>query len=110
MKKFKVVLTDDAVHDLEEIHGFIFKNDSPAAADHVLNTIEKAFKHLEEFPQRGSFPKEFLALGVKDYRESFFKPYRVIYRTLQDTVYAYLIGDGRREMQTLLTRRLLRGN
>ena len=47
-------------------------------------------------------------MGIKDYREVYFKPYRVIYRVLGTKVYVYLIVDGRRDMQTLLTRRLIR--
>ncbi|MCY4059988.1 MAG: type II toxin-antitoxin system RelE/ParE family toxin, partial [Gammaproteobacteria bacterium] len=41
------------------------------------------------------------------YREVFFKPYRNIYRVVEDTVYVFVIADGRRDMQTLLQRRLL---
>ena len=52
-------------------------------------------------------PKELLALGVREYREVFFKPYRIIYRVQDETVYVLLIADGRRDMQSLLQRRLL---
>ncbi|MBA3017875.1 MAG: type II toxin-antitoxin system RelE/ParE family toxin, partial [Desulfobacteraceae bacterium] len=45
--------------------------------------------------------------GIRDYREIFFKPYRIIYRIDNENVYVYLIVDGRRDMQTLLQRRLL---
>lgn len=62
---------------------------------------------LAASPQRGSFPGELLTLGIRDYRQAFFKPYRVIYRVLGDQVYVYLIADGRRDMQALLQRRLL---
>jgi toxin ParE1/3/4 len=48
-----------------------------------------------------------LALGIRDYRETFFKPYRIIYRVEGKRVYVYLIADGRRDMQSLLERRLL---
>jgi toxin ParE1/3/4 len=34
-------------------------------------------------------------------------PYRVIYRVLGNVVHVFLIADGRRDMQTLLHRRLL---
>jgi toxin ParE1/3/4 len=61
---------------------------------------------LSEFPERGVCPKELLALGVREYREIFFKPYRIIYRVLNKNVYALLIADGRRGMQSLLQRRL----
>jgi toxin ParE1/3/4 len=36
-----------------------------------------------------------------------FKPYRVIYRIVEKRVLVYVIADGRRNMQTLLARRLL---
>jgi toxin ParE1/3/4 len=110
MKKFKAMLTEDAAKDLEDIHGFISRNDSLAAADKVLESFIKAFAHLETHPNRGNYPREFLNLGIKDYRESFFKPYRIVFRVMEETVFIYLIADGRRDMQTLLTRRLLRGD
>jgi toxin ParE1/3/4 len=46
-------------------------------------------------------------LGIREYREVFFKPYRIIYRVVEKNVYIFLIADGRRDMQTLLQRRLL---
>lgn len=54
-------------------------------------------------------PKELLAVGLREYREIYFKPYRIIYRIIADIVYVMLIADGRRNMQSLLQRRLLGG-
>ena len=51
--------------------------------------------------------KELAGLGIKEYRQVFFKPYRIIYRVLGERVYIYVIADGRRNMQSLLSRRLL---
>ncbi|MBF0542832.1 MAG: type II toxin-antitoxin system RelE/ParE family toxin [Candidatus Riflebacteria bacterium] len=105
--QFEVWLTDDAVIDLDEIYEYIFRHDSPGRAEHVLVEIEKAFGSLCEFPYRGSFPKELLELGIREFREIFFKPYRIIYKVIEKKVYVFLIVDGRRDMQTLLQRRLL---
>jgi len=41
------------------------------------------------------------------YRQVFFEPYRVLYQVMGDRVYIYLIADGRRDLQSLLARRLL---
>jgi len=60
-----------------------------------------------ESPERGTYPKELLALGIRDYREIFFKPYRVIYQVIGDKAHVLLIVDGRRDRQALLQRRLL---
>jgi len=105
--RFEVLLTEDAGSDLEELHDYITERDAPAKADYVLDRIERVMETLATFPERGSFPKELLALGIREYRQTFFKPYRVIYRVIGERVYVYLIVDGRRDMQALLQRRLL---
>jgi toxin ParE1/3/4 len=73
-----------------------------------LDQLVKVAESLSRFPERGSYPKELIALGIKEYRQTFFKPYRVIYRVVGSRVIIYLIADGRRDMQSLLARRLLR--
>lgn len=104
---YAVFLTADAVGDLEEIVAYIDRNDAPGKADHVLDQIQGAMERLAEHPNRGVRPRELQTLGIKEYREVFFKPYRVIYRVEDDTVYVMLIADGRRDMRALLQRRLL---
>ena len=104
---FLVQLTNDAARDLEEICDYIDRHDAPDRADHVLEQIEKAFHSLSEHPHRGNSPKELLDIGLREYREIFFKPYRIIYRVMGDNVYVLVIADGRRDMQALLQRRLL---
>ena len=69
--------------------------------------IETALAGLSDSPERGAYPKELLALGIREYREIFFKPYCIIYRIVEKNVYILLIVDGRRDMQALLQRRLL---
>ena len=104
---FLVQLTDDAVRDLEEIYDYIKRHDSPGSADHVLARIEAVFANLSEHPQHGNYPKELLDMGIREYREVFFKPYRIIYRVNGDNVFVLMVADGRRNMQVLLEQRLL---
>ena len=105
--KFEVRLTADATRDCEEIYDYIFENDAPAKVKHVLTHIEQVVDNLATLPERGSFPKELLRLGIREYRQNLFKPYRIIYRVQGTIVYVYVIADGRRDMQTLLARRML---
>ena len=46
-------------------------------------------------------------MGVREYREVFFKPYQIIYRVTGDNVFVLMVADGRRNMQALLEQRLL---
>ncbi len=105
--RFQVLLTEGAERDLEALYGYIAEFDQPANADHVLDRLLQAVESLETFPERGAYPKELIALGIREYRQTAFNPYRVIYRVLGQQVFVYLIADGRRDMQSLLARRLL---
>ena len=104
---FTVQLTADAARDLEDIYDDISRRQSPDEADYVLERIERAFSSLAEHPHRGSYPKELLDIGIRECREVFFKPYRIIYRVMASNVYVLVVADGRRDMQSLLQRRLL---
>ena len=104
---FSVVLTEDAARDLEELYDYVAQHDSPRKAEAVLDKMEALFEGLSTAPERGTRPKELAALGIGEYRQVFFKPYRVIYRGMGHEVYVMLIADGHQDMQSLLERRLL---
>ncbi len=104
---FAVLLTDDAARDLGDLYDYIARHDAPEKADYVLDQIEKTFASLSASPERGTYPQELLVLGIREYREVFFKPYRIVYRVIGKNIYVLLIVDGRRDMQTLLQQRLL---
>ncbi len=103
----KVFLTWDAEKDLKSLFDFVSHHDSPQNADYLLDRIEETLGKLSNFPERGNHPKELAALGITDYREVFLKPYRIIYRVLDEGVFVFLIVDGPRDLGTLLQRRLL---
>jgi len=105
----EVVLTEDAERDLEDLYHYIAEFDLPKKAEHVQDRVLEVAETLAAYPKRGSPPKELQALGIQEYRQVFFKPYRLIYRIIDKQVVIYLIADGRRDMQTLLARRLLGG-
>jgi toxin ParE1/3/4 len=106
-KSYRVLLTQGAEQDLEAIYDYIAEFDSPKRASYVLDRLMSTAAQLATLPDRASYPRELLALGIKDYRQVFFKPYRLIYRNSEQDVVVFVIADGRRDMQSLLTRRLL---
>jgi toxin ParE1/3/4 len=105
--RYAVLLTHGAERDLESIHDYLAEFDCVANANHVLDGLLQVIEGLAQLPERGSYPKELLALGIKDYRQASFQPYRLIYRVVDKQVVIYLIVDGRRDMQSVLARRLL---
>jgi toxin ParE1/3/4 len=108
---FEVLISEGAEHDLEQLCDYIAEHDSVKNANYVLNQLLQVAATLSTFPERGAYPKELAAIGIKDYRQVSFKPYRVIYSVAANQVnqvIVHLIADGRRDMQSLLLQRLLR--
>lgn len=105
--KFEVLLTEGAEQDLEAIYDYIAEFDSVARAGDVLGGLMEVAKNLSKVPERGGYPRELIDLGIREYRQISFKSWRVIYRVTGKQVIIYLIADGRRDMQSLLARRLL---
>lgn len=107
---YEVMLTAGAEQDLDDIVGYVAVNDSPARADVLLDKLLATAQTLATAPQRGSIPRELLALGIREYRQTMFKPYRLIYQ-VQDlptpAVHIVIVADGRRDMASLLQQRLL---
>ena len=105
--RFEVFLTEGAETDLEAIHDYLAATGSRAEADQVLDQLLAAGESLATLPDRGAHPRELAVLGIREFRQVLFKPYRVIYRVEGHRVYLLLIVDGRRDLQTLLEQRLL---
>lgn len=108
MRKFQVRLTSEAEKDIEDIYDYIAKKDTLQNAEYVLDKLEQLILTLDETPERGHYPPELSRQGIKEFREVIFKPYRVIYEVAGNKAIVHLCVDGRRDMKTLLERRLFR--
>ena len=97
-----------ATIDILEIYDFVVEFDSEANADRLIAKIRASIDTLSNFPERGSAPRDLIDIGIRDYRQIFFKPYRIIYLVNEKFVTINAVLDGRRNLQTLLSRRLLR--
>jgi toxin ParE1/3/4 len=106
--KFTIYLIKEAESDLVDVYRYVVQNDSVENADFLLDKLEQAITKLETMPLRGHFPPELERIGVLEFREVFFKPYRIIYQVIKTNVYVHCILDGRRDMQDVLQQRILR--
>lgn len=104
--RYAIVLTRAAARDLDEIYQFVTESDSEAKADQLADRLRKTLEALSTHPARGAYPSVLRALGNNEYRQVFFKAYRIIYKVIDHKVVVYLIADRRRDMQSLLARRL----
>ena len=106
--KFTVYLVLDAKNDLLDIYRYVSQNDSVEKANRLIDNLEKTIMKLETMPLRGHYPPELERIGVLEFREVFYKPYRIIYQVIKSNVYVHCVLDGRRDLQDLLQQRLLR--
>lgn len=104
---FQLELTSDARQDIEDHYRFITTNDSRVNANKVLDAVLKRVDSLEELPERGEVVPELRDSHGEQYRQVFVHSHRLIYTVIDSTVFIMLYCDGRRDMESLLHRRLM---
>ena len=106
--KYKVIIDPQAKKDMREIFYYVSINDSLEIANKLLDKIEETCYKLERFPERGHIPEELKTAATKKYLEIHCKPYRIIYEIKKDLIYIHSVLDGRRNVQEILSDRILR--
>ena len=106
--KFKVNVIKSAEDDLLEIYEYIYFNDCEENADKIYAKLVEKITSLREYPNRGHIPSELKLLGIEDFLEIYYKPFRIIYQIIEKVVFVHSVLDGRRDMQKLLEERLMR--
>ncbi len=107
-KRLEVYLVEDAEKDLFDIYSYIARNDSGESASYVFDSIQDKCLSLSTLPARGHVPPELERIGIFDYLEVHFKPYRIMYQIRENEIYIHCILDGRRSLYDLLQERLIR--
>ena len=106
-RRFRVLWSDSAASDLEEIVTFAAVA-SAVDAQRLLERLRLLATRLESLPLRGRIVPEFARFGIGSWRELVAKPYRLVYRLADDTVSVVALFDGRRDLEDVLLERLLR--
>jgi toxin ParE1/3/4 len=106
--RYRVLIVAEAEDDILDIYRYVLSADGHDRAAYVLGKLQEACQGLADMPRRGHQPPELERIGVRDYLEIHFKPYRVIYQIVGKNVFVHCVLDGRRALQEMLERRLLR--
>lgn len=107
MKKIKVVWTETAVKDLDDIIEYI-SIDSINNAIEQYEKIKKAAIELNDFPKSGRIVPELNEQNIIKYRELIVSPWRIMYKQDRNIVYVMAIIDGRRNIEDILLRKNIR--
>lgn len=110
MSAMNVVFLHSAERDLLELKDYVLKNFGKTAWRSSYKKIKDAVIRLKKFPLEGHVPDELASLNVTQYRQVIAGMNRMIYEVRGQTLYIHIVCDTRKDMQSLLTRRLLRAD
>lgn len=88
----RIIWTEPALHDLDEIADYI-SLDKPVAATRFVQRVFERIEQLATHPMSGSMPAE---LKGTQYRQLVIPPVRIFYRAQNDAVYIVHIMRGER--------------
>ena len=108
-RSYQVRWTSNAKSDLLKIVGYI-KEDNADAAKNVYERLREKARSIKHFPLRGRVVPELLKEGITLYREIVARPYRIMYKIENDTVYIMAIFDSRQNVEEILLQKLLSRN
>ncbi len=94
----RLVWTEPALRDLDDIAEYIALDDPPAASRYVQKVFDRA-ERLQSHPQSGKRPPE---LPRSPYRELVVPPCRIFYRVEQTTVYVLYVMRSERLLRSYL--------
>lgn len=104
---YRIIVLPEAMADIISLFEYVAGHDSTGKAEALFEKIEERCASLAALPERGHVVPELARIQVYLYREIHFKPYRIIYQTVNDTVFIHAVLDGRRDLSEHLERRLL---
>ena len=105
---YGVYIIAEAEEDIFDIYSFIALNDSKGKSDKLFAKLKETINSLDRQPTRGHVPPELARIDVMDFLEIHYKPYRIIYQIIKTDVFVHCVLDGRRDLQEILQRRLLK--
>lgn len=106
----QVVFLSAAEQDLKELKVYIVKNFGMNTWQASYSKIKETVTALKAFPLGGKIPEEIESLHLTQFRQVLSGMNRIIYEVRQETIYIHIVCDVRKDMKSLLTRRLLRAS
>lgn len=104
----KVYFLAGAEEDLRDLRRYLLRSFDEAAWLDSYGKIKDSVRILRDNPEIGSVPEELTELHFDHYRQLVSGLNRMIYEIREDALYIHVVCDSRRDMRSLLERRLLR--
>ncbi|MFL9966972.1 type II toxin-antitoxin system RelE/ParE family toxin [Paraburkholderia sediminicola] len=106
--KFRLMILEEAQEDTKDLRRYILRSFGAETWKQTSKQLALTFGNIRQFPQSGYVPAELSDFGGLNFRETLSGQNRVIYEVRGDTIYIHVVTDTRRDLGTLLQKRLLR--
>lgn len=103
-----VVLLASAEVDLKDLKNYLVRQFGKEIWNASYSKIKETVTNIQAFPLGGKIPEELEDLNLTQYRQAISGMNRIIYEIRQETIYIHVVCDTRKDMKTMLTKRLLR--
>jgi len=104
----RVVFLRSAEADLQDLRAYVVKNFGAGTWPTSYRKLKDAVALIEAHPLSGKVPDEFRGLNIAQYRQMLSGMNRIIYEVRDDTAYIHLVCDTRRDLKSLLMKRIVR--
>lgn len=101
-----VVFLESAEADLKDLKRYIVQNFGQAVWQSTYGKIRDAAAMIARHPKLGRVPPELESLNMAQYRQVVSGMNRIIYELREDATYVHIVCDTRRDLQSLLLRRI----
>lgn len=105
--KFKLLILEDAQEDMKDLRRYIVRGFGAETWKPTSVQLAVTFESIKVSPQSGFVPAELSDFGGLSCREALSGQNRIIYEVRGDTIYIHVVTDTRRDLRTLLQKRLL---
>jgi toxin ParE1/3/4 len=106
--KVHVVLLEPAEADLKDLRSYIIKNFGKESWQAAYGKIKESIGVIRSYPEGGSVPDELANLNLIQYRQVISGMNRIIYEVRDGVAYIHVICDTRKDLRSLLMKRILR--
>jgi toxin ParE1/3/4 len=108
--KFKLQILAEAQEDTKDLRRYILRSFGAETWKQTSTQLVVTFGNIRRFPHSGYVPAELSDFGGLNFREALSGQNRVIYEVRDDMIYIHVVTDTRRDLRTLLQKRLLRAS
>jgi len=104
----KAVFLAGAKADVEDLRRYIISRFGMQTWRSTHQSLKHAVRDTLIFPLRGKVPDELLETGMRNYRQVLTGMNRIIYEIRGEVLYIHIVCDARKDLRSLLVRRMLR--